>query len=267
MMNFQRIYAVFLRQLFLLRHHPTRFANIFIMIIFDVVLWGFITKYLDTLAHPGFSFVPVLLGAVVLWDFLIRVQQGVMLAFLEDVWSRNFLNYFASPLTIREYVTGLVLTSIVTSVAGFLVMVALAGLIFGYTIFQLGMLLFPFVTILFLFGLTIGIFTAGFVLRFGPSAEWLTWPIPFLINPFVGVFYPVSTLPSILQPMAKLIPPSYVFEGMRSAIFAGKVSIASLLFGLALAIIYLLLAYLFFIYIYRLVLRSGLITRFTAEEL
>ena len=33
--------------------------------------------------------------------------------FLEDVWSRNFLNLFASPLTIPQYLLGLVITSTV----------------------------------------------------------------------------------------------------------------------------------------------------------
>ena len=41
---------------------------------------------------------PALLGAVLLWDFLTRVMQGVTMAFFEDVWTRNFLNIFATPL-------------------------------------------------------------------------------------------------------------------------------------------------------------------------
>ena len=45
------------------------------------------------------------------------------MAFFEDVWSRNFLNIFATPLTISEYVGGLVLSSIATSAIGLVVMV------------------------------------------------------------------------------------------------------------------------------------------------
>ncbi len=65
-----------------------------------MVLWGFISRYLNTVASPGFNFVPALLGAVLLWDFFMRVMQGVTTAFLEDVWSRNFLNFFATPLAV-----------------------------------------------------------------------------------------------------------------------------------------------------------------------
>ena len=64
----------------------------------DIVLWGFITRYLNTVSGSGVNFVPTLLGAVLLWDFCERVMQGVGTAFLEDVWSRNLLNLFSSPL-------------------------------------------------------------------------------------------------------------------------------------------------------------------------
>ena len=78
----------------------------FAWVAVDIVLWGFITRYLNTIASPGFNFVPVLLGAVLMWDFFTRVMQGVTMAFFEDVWSRNFLNIFASPLSIPEYLAG-----------------------------------------------------------------------------------------------------------------------------------------------------------------
>lgn len=78
------------------------------------------------------------IGAIILWSFLIRVQQGMVLAFFEDVWSRNFLNLFSSPLTVREYLAGMVLTAIGTSAAGITIFFTLAFALFGYNIFSLG---------------------------------------------------------------------------------------------------------------------------------
>lgn len=265
-MKFTRIYAIFLRQMLLLRHNPTRFINIFIWIILDVVLWGFITKYLDEVGNAGFSFIPSILGAIILWDFLVRVQQGIMLAFLEDIWSRNLLNLFASPLRLKEYVTGLVATSIVTSTAGLLLMLLLAGFFFGYNVFVFGAYLLLFLLILFLFGIALGIFAAAIILRFGPSAEWFSWPIPFILAPFAGVYYPINTLPAIAQAIARFIPPSYAFEGMRGILFFGTLSAPTLLIGIVLALVYIFLAYLFLARIYKHVLKTGLITRFTAEN-
>src|SRR6185295_313031 len=96
----------------------SRVLPLFAWVGIDMILWGFITRYLDTIAPPGFDFVSTLLGAVLLWDFFVRVMQGVTMAFFEDVWSRNFLNFFATPLSISEYLAGLVLASIVTSAVG-----------------------------------------------------------------------------------------------------------------------------------------------------
>ena len=99
---------------------------LFAWVAVDMVLWGFLTRYLNTVATPGFNFVPALLGAVLLWDFFIRIMQGITMAFLEDVWSRNFLNTFATPLLIAEYVSGLILSSIATSLVGLGVMLVIA---------------------------------------------------------------------------------------------------------------------------------------------
>src|SRR4051812_33779680 len=190
-MNTRRIAAIGLRQFFLMRGSVTRTVPLFVWVAIDMVLWGFITKYLNTVASPGFNFVPVLLGAVLLWDFFTRVMQGVTMAFLEDVWSRNFLNLFASPLSIAEYLTGLVLSSIATSAVGLGVMLLIATAVFGLSFFALGSLLVPFVLTLFVFGIAMGIVGCGIVLRLGPSAEWFIWPIPGMLSPFAGVFYPI----------------------------------------------------------------------------
>src|SRR5512145_605423 len=125
-MRFHRAAAIVLRQYYLLRGSPARVLPLFAWVAVDIVLWGFITRYLNSVSAPGFDFVPVLLGAVLLWDFFARVMQGVTMAFFEDVWSRNFLNVFASPLTTAEYVSGLVLSSVATSTVGLVVMVLLA---------------------------------------------------------------------------------------------------------------------------------------------
>src|ERR687885_2164052 len=117
-MRIRRFIAILVRQLYLFRGSPARILSLFAWIAIDIVLWGFISKYLNSIASPGFNFVPALLGAVLLWDFFTRVMQGVTMAFFEDVWSRNFLNIFGSPMSIFEYVVGLVLSSIATSSVG-----------------------------------------------------------------------------------------------------------------------------------------------------
>jgi len=271
--------ALLLRQYYLLRGSPARFIPLFAWVAIDIVLWGFITRYLNSVSGARFNFVPAMLGAVLLWDFMARVMQGITTAFLEDVWSRNFLNLFASPLSVSEYLGGLILSSIATSTIGLIVMVALATLAFGLSFFIYGVTLAAFILILFLFGISLGIFGSALVLRFGPAAEWFIWPIPAFISPLACVFYPLATLPHWMQYLARLIPASYVFEGMRQILarqsngpigtaaptFGHTFSLAPLLTGSILAFVYLLLMARAFTAVYQHAVRTGLIARYSAE--
>jgi ABC-2 type transport system permease protein len=261
----RRVSAIVLRQAFLLRGSPARVLPLFAWVAIDIVLWGFITRYLNQVA-PGFDFVPVLLGAVLLWDFFARVMQGVTMAFFEDVWSRNFLNVFATPLTTPEYVAGLVLSSILTSTVGLLVMIVLATAAFGLSFLSYGLVVVPALVVLFLFGIALGILGCAIVLRLGPAAEWLIWPIPAVLSPFAGVFYPVSTLPHWMQAVSWALAPSWVFEALRALVAGGAVSWPSLGLALLLAVADVVLAGWVFARVYRHAVRTGLIARYSAES-
>jgi ABC-2 type transport system permease protein len=259
--------AIVLRYFYLLRGSPARVVPLFAWVGIDIVLWGFISRFLNSVSGAGMNFVPLLLGAVLLWDFLIRVMQGVTMAFFEDVWSRNFLNVFATPLSIAEYLTGLVLSSIVTSAVGLAVMLAMAAAFFGLSFFSYGFALAAYLFTLFLFGIALGVFASGLVLRLGPAAEWFIWPIPALLSPFAGVFYPVSTLPMWMQAVSRALPPSYVFEAGRSVASGHGAAPEMLARAAVLSAIYLALACWWFAGIYRHAVRTGLIARFSAESL
>lgn len=265
-MNLGRAFAIVLRQAYLLRGSPARVLPLFAWVAIDIVLWGFITKYLSGIASPGARLVPALLGAVLLWDFLTRVMQGVTMAFFEDVWSRNFLNIFATPLRISEYLLGLIATAICTSLLGLIVMLLVASLAFGLSFLSYGAALAPFLMVLFLSGIALGVFGAGIVLRLGPASEWLIWPIPTLISPFVGVFYPLSTLPVWMQAVSHVLAPAYVFEGMRQVVAGHAAPMGDLVLAAGLAVVYLALACAFFAGVHRYAIKTGLIARYSAES-
>ncbi|HEY2589132.1 MAG TPA: hypothetical protein VGI81_25540 [Tepidisphaeraceae bacterium] len=105
------------------------------------------------------------------------------------------------------------------------------------------------------------------VLRFGPASEWIVWPIPALILPFVGVFYPLAVLPGWMRVTARFLPPAYVFEGMRSTLAGHPFAKVQLLYGALLAVAWVLLAYRLFARAYRRAVRTGLIARYSAESL
>lgn len=266
-MTAQPIAAMLLRQFYLMRGSPARVLPMFAWVAIDIILWGFLTRYLNTVSSSQINFVPALLGAVLLWDFFTRVLHGVTTAFFEDVWSRNFLNVFAAPISIGEYLGGLVLTSMMTAALGLVVMLVMASTIFGLSYFVYGALFIPFLLVLFLFGIALGIIGCAIVLRFGPAAEWFIWPLPALISPFAGVFYPLATLPAWMQLVARLLPPSYVFEGMRTLLRHGAVSGQILAMSWALALLDVIVACWIFMRVYRRAVRTGLIVRYSSESL
>ena len=265
-MNWQRVSAIVLRQFYLVRGSSSRIVPLFAWVAIDIVLWGFITKYLSTVTNGDLSLSASILTAVLLWDFFMRVMQGVTMTFFEDIWARNFLNYFTTALSVSEYLSGLVLSSLLMSLVGFIVMLLLAIGIFGLSFFSLGLTIIPYLIILVLFGFALGIIACAMVLRLGPASEWFVWPIPALIVPFAGVYYPISTLPSWMQDVSRALPLTYVFENLRLLLAYKETSPAMLFFGIGLALFYLLLAGWIFNRTFRYALRTGLIARYSAES-
>jgi ABC-2 type transport system permease protein len=263
--NASRVGAIVLRMFYLYRGSPQRVFPIFIFVAIDILVWGFLTRYLNSVSHADFNFVPALLGAVLLWDFLTRVMQQITMTLFEDVWTRNFLNFFATPLRTSEYLSGLLIVAIITSGLSLVAMIILAKIAFGLSFLSYGLAIAPFLMVLFVTGIALGVAASALVLKLGPASEWLIWPIPMLISPFAGVFYPVTVLPVWMRAVALILPPSYVFEGMRSVVAGQGLPWDHLAIGGSLALVDLALGCVFFFATYRSVIRNGLIARYSAE--
>lgn len=265
-MKIAPIHGMVLRQYCLMKGSVPRFLMLFTWVAVDMIVWGFMSRYMNSIASPGYNFVVVLLGAVLLWDVFIRIMQGTTMAYMEDSWTRNLFNVFASPLTTGEYLAGLVLSGVMTSIVGLVVMMILAMGVFGLSFFSYGAALFPFLLIIFMFGIALGILGCALLLRLGPSGEWLIWPIPAVISPFVAVFYPLSTLPEWMQVVGHGIPATYVFENIRAITTGGAASWSDLAFGIGLSVFYIIVSCLVFLRIHRRAIMSGAIARYSAES-
>src|SRR3989344_5961150 len=162
-MNFWRISGIFLRNLYLIRQSWHRGLSLFYWTTLELFLWGFITVWLQKISSPDLklNFVLFFLGALIFWDLFTRAQQAVSVSFLEDVWSRNTINIFTSPITIKEFLLGLILLSITQSAIAFGLTILLAYFLYGLTITAFGFYLLPFMANIFLFGWALGIFIVG----------------------------------------------------------------------------------------------------------
>jgi len=184
----------------------------------QMLMWGFLQTYIGQnagfFARAGGTFI----GAVLLWDILFRGQLGFSVSFLEEMWSRNMANLMMSPLKPIEFVIALMIMSVVRLAIGMVPVSLLAVVFFDFNLYALGLVLAAFFANLMLTSWAVGIFVSGLVLRNGLGAENLAWTIMFIFLPLTCVYYPVATLPSWLQVAAWMLPPTYVFEGMRAVL-------------------------------------------------
>lgn len=260
-MKIHRVLALVIRHLYLYKRSVPRLMEVFYWPFLDLVIWGFITTYLTKFKGTLPDFIAFLLGALILWDILFRSQQGLSVSFLEDMWARNLLNIFVSPIRPIEYIFALMLVSIVKLLLASIVMVIFAWLFYSFNIFLLGLSLIPMIVNLVIMGWGLGIITMALILRLGQEAEVLAWAVAFLFQPVSAVFYPVLVLPPFLQTIAQFIPASHIFEGMRIVISGGGFPMHDVLWATALNFIYILTALVFFYWNFSIVRRKGLLAR------
>jgi ABC-2 type transport system permease protein len=255
--------GLLLRYAYLYRRSVARMMGVLFWPVMDLLVWGFLTTYLQRLVLP--ASVTFLLGAVIFWDIFYSSQQAITLSITEEIWVRNILNIFVAPVSVVELLSATALVGLARASASASVLALLAWGLYSFHLTAIGFALAPFCFALLLFGWAMGMFTMALVLRFGQAAEALIWGIPFLIQPLSAVFYPLHVLPVWLQPIARALPSTHVFEGMRAALSAGRLDSASLAAALALDVVYLAAGALFFAWMLGRVRERGYLARLGME--
>jgi len=238
-MKLHRVTALLYRHFCLYKRSFPRVLEIIYWPFVDLVIWGFITLYLQQFKESLPNFVLFFLGALILWDVLFRAQQGVTISFLEEIWSRNLMNLFASPLTPGEFLAATMTLSVGKVLVVSCVTALAAFGFYSFNVFVLGVALIPFVLNLIIMGWCIGVLTTGLIMRYGQEVEVLAWGLVFLFQPISCVFYPMSVLPGWLQVIAQLNPAAHVFEGMRAVIATGAFPATELVWASGLNAVYL----------------------------
>ncbi len=236
---FRRIGAIALRHWYLITRPPPRIIDLCYWPILQMVVWGFIQKFLITESSFFAQAAGLLTAAVLLWDLLFRSQISFSLSFFEEVYARNLGHLLATPMRAWEYVLALMAVSGTKTLIGIIPATFLAIWLFGFSIYSLGLVLVGFYVSLIMFGWSVGLVVSGLVLRYGLGAEGLAGALLFGLLPFCGVYYPVTVLPDWAQGLSAILPASYIFEGMRAVILDGEVRVDLLLRVGALNIIWI----------------------------
>ena len=260
-MSKRRIYAIVVRHFFQLKRDLSRLADIVWYPVIDLTIWGLVSSFLVGNTDKKEQFILFFLGGIILWVFVYRMQMGLSLSLMMDMWDRNFLNLFVSPLTIIEYIIGLTLTAVFKILITFFILTPLAFFLYSFNIFNLGIYLLPFFVSLMIMGWWMGVIINGLLLRYGFKIESFAWGFVYVFNPLSGVFFPWSTMPFWMRSISKLLPSSYIFEGMRQVLSLGTVDINLLIVSFGLNLAYSVIALGIFYYLFRSSLRCGILVK------
>lgn len=255
--SLRRVLAVVLRHVYVMRSSPVRVIEMAYWPTVQMILWGFISQFFVTHSDWLVQAAGALVSAVLLWDVVFRGNLGLSLSFMEEMWSRNLGHLFVSPLRPYEHVVALTLMSLLRTLIGITPAALLAIVFYHVNVFDMGLPLVAFFTNLMITGWVVGLGVSAMVLRFGLGAESLAWVFVFAFAPLSGIYYPISTLPEWLQPVAWALPPAHVFEGMRAVLFEGRFPMDHFLAASALNAAYLGGAVAVFLWVFHLARRRG----------
>lgn len=245
-MNRTRIYAVVLKYWFDMKRDLFRLFDIFWWPVFDLFIWGLLSLYLMKASASSINFVSLFLGGMILWTFFDRASRDISRSMMDELWNRNLVNLFSTPLGITEYLVGTLIIAVMKLIISAIVMIILATVFYGFRPLSIGWFFIPAIFGLTIFGWSISFFVQSMILRRGHTIEVFIWAVAILVQPFSCVFYPLKTLPVWAQSIATLLPTTYIFENMRSMLTTGTFDTGQVVFSFFLNVVYLVASIFFF---------------------
>lgn len=220
---FWRVFAVATRHAYVLKRSPHRLFDVVVWPVVDVLLFGSIGVFATRNATGAQQVALYLLVGVILWHVVYQAQISVATGFLEESWSRSVLNLMATPMREWEYIAGVALFGLVKLVVAVGAVSLIVFAVYGFNLAGTGAAMILVGALLLVIGWTIALFVIGLVLRFGTGAEAFAWGILFVVMPLSGVFYPASSLPALLRPLAEVLPTTHAFAAGREVALGGPV--------------------------------------------
>ena len=245
-MNFNKIYALGLRHLYLIMNSFPRILDLIYWPTVQIFLWGFISKFFTLSSDYYSNTVGIILTAAILYDFLFRASISFNMMFLEEIWSRNFTNLFIAPIKIREIIAALTITAVIRTLIGLVPAVLIAIPLFGVSVLKLGLPLIFLLISLYLFGITLGLLVTSGLLRYGPSFENIAWASLFFLAPLGCIYYPIDILPNWLQIIATLLPLVHIFEEMRNILINNIISYKQISIAIVISFLYFIMGIIVF---------------------
>lgn len=245
-MQLVRVQAILLRHLRATFRDLMRVSDLFYWPLIDILIWGFTSQWIKPEQAGSSSVTLVLLTSLVLLQVSHRATMDVSFNLLDELWSRNIVNIFATPLRFSEWVlSGMVmgfLKSFVTIFFGAFLVYAF----YGVNIFVTGLFFILAALSVLISGWTLGFIASGLIIYFGQRVQSLTWMITWFFVPLSAVFYFLSVLPRWMQILGKSFPMTYIFESVRIYVHTNIFPWGLMGLSFALNIFYVVLLFYFY---------------------
>lgn len=256
-----RIKGVFFQNMLMTIRNMYAVQDVFLWSTLDLLIWGVTSVFISKISGNNQSIVLALLAGTIFWTIIWRTQQDISLTALRDVWDKNLINIFTSPITKWEFAVSLLIQSFIKGVLILLWMTGLSIILYKFNILVIGPTLLIFIGLLFVYGWAVGYLVLGLILRFGSKIDTLTWSFLAVLQPFMGVFYPTSILPSWIQKFALIFPPTYVFDNIRSYLINRSLNIDGLITAGLLNIVWLIICVWFYSFEFEQARKAGTLAK------
>jgi len=259
----RRVRIVIRRHRYVLWRSPHRWFDIAFWPLMDVILWGSLGTYVarqDATSQAGTVY---LIAGIIMFHILFQSQIAVATGFMEETWSRNLLNVLTTPVTELEYIAGTATFGLAKVFLALTTLSVTAFFFFNFEVTEIGWQIIPIAAVLMVVGWAVGIANIGLLLRYGQSAEILTWGTNFVLMALSGVFNPVEALPGPLQPIANILPSTKAFAALRATLAGEPVEAGYLAGAMVGALVMLAAGFAFSTWMLRIFRRRGFVTRFS----
>ena len=259
-MSPERVRAVLLQEAYITGRSVEVMVDLPFWSVMTVIVFGFVTKFLSSVMDPIVA--QYLYLGTLMWEIMRITQYSMSLGALWNVWSHNFSNMFITPLSMLEYVVAQMVSGAIKALVLFTIIGAIAAWGFEFNIFSMGFgnLALSFVNLLW-FGYSMGLLILGVIFRLGTRIQALAWGLLLIFQPLTAAYYPLEVMPPPLQAVARLFPPTYVFEAARASLGAPDIRWAELMVAIAENVFYFAVSIWFFTYMYRRSRQTGQFAR------
>lgn len=256
-MNYLPISGIVLRHLWLIRNYMNRLLFIFYWPSLDILMWGFVGNYMQSIQGTNNTQMIFLL-AILLWSAFSRIGMEVFQSLTEELWSNNIINIFAAPITLTEWIIGVLLFISLLFILLMSFLILLISVFYDVAIFDLIKNFIIFAPSLLLAGISISFLILSILIYFGIRFVEIAYVIMWFFMPFSGVFYPIESLPLWAQKISYWLPMAYTFTGMRRYLLNNTNPTPYLITSFILSLIYGSIFLLLFFYMFNKSKNKGL---------